>query len=127
MSRISIASTLLAVAIGATLGNPVPAADAASGERSVPGTVVPSTGTTVPAKPEPQGRPKGAARAPAVKAGSLSGTPNGDCAALHRQYARSQACFAPYRLTNGGLKPEAFRHCKQVENPAIKCSSAVAN
>ena len=59
------------------------------------------------------------------KAGSLSGPAANECTALRQEYAKSQACFAPYRLANGGLKPEAAARCKEVANPAPKCGSEV--
>ena len=34
-----------------------------------------------------------------------------DCAELLRRYRESQECFAPYRMANGGLRPEAFQLC----------------
>jgi hypothetical protein len=39
------------------------------------------------------------------------------CAAEKKKYRKSQACFAPYRTANGGLKPEAFQHCVEVKEP----------
>ena len=148
MSRKSIASGWVAAAAvcfgvaaggwtGAAFAADAPA-DPSSAGRSVPGTVVPSSGTTAPppsALP-PVPPPRLPARASSGTAGSLSGpagivgsgaSSSAECTALRREYARSQACFAPYRLANGGLKPEAFKRCKEVENPSVRCGSAVAN
>lgn len=44
-----------------------------------------------------------------------------DCAALFKAYYESQICFAPYKNANGTMKPGAFEHCKQVEDPTPKC------
>ncbi len=65
-------------------------------------------------------------RLPPATAGTIGDTTAGpDCPALWRRYLDSQACFEPYRLANGGLKPEAFRHCKVVVSPAPRCGSLV--
>ena len=64
-------------------------------------------------------------RRPAATAGSLSGANGPDCAALRRQYQQSQECFAPYRLANGGLKPEAAQRCKVVANPSPQCGPLI--
>ena len=128
----------LALAFTLIFADSLHAAEAPRAERAVPGTVVPSSGTTGPvdgaaSAPSPApvpGARAGSRAAPPVGAGSLSGSTTGeqaaDCAALRREYARSQACFAPYRLANGGMKPEAYRRCKPVENPAVTCGTAPA-
>ena len=43
------------------------------------------------------------------------------CPEAQRRYAESQACFAPYRLANGGIDAEAFRHCQAVKDPSPRC------
>ena len=103
------------------------AADPPSGDRSVPGEKVPSTGVTVPEQPAQPKLPKRPNRALPAKAtaGSMSGGEESDCDALRARYRRSQSCFAPYRLQNGGIKPEAYKFCEQVPNPSLKCGSAV--
>jgi hypothetical protein len=60
--------------------------------------------------------------APASTAGSVSasGTET-DCAALRRQYAESQACFAPFLNVNGSYKPGAFEKCTQIPDPSPRC------
>ena len=69
-------------------------------------------------------QPASQAAAPATRpatAGSLSGSPKNDCAALRARYMKSQACFEHYRLANGGLKREAFKHCRNVVDPSPNC------
>lgn len=39
------------------------------------------------------------------------------CEEAWRKYRESDACFAPYRLVNGGIKAEAFQHCAEVKQP----------
>jgi hypothetical protein len=41
------------------------------------------------------------------------------CRAEMRKYLESDACFARYRLANGGIKQEAYRYCTEVLQP--KC------
>ncbi len=41
------------------------------------------------------------------------------CREKWREYRESQACFAPYRLVNGGVKAEAFKYCKDVKQPEL--------
>ena len=64
---------------------------------------------------------------PAKTAGSLSGPAAPDCAALRKRYAASQACFAPYRLANGGVRREAFRKCRSMPDPALTCGPATVS
>jgi len=105
-----------------------PAADPPSGARATPGSVVPSSGTTAASAPESMPAPARPPRsAPGKTAGSLSGPPPADCAALRRRYAQSQACFSPYRLANGGIKPEAFKRCREMPDPALVCGPAVTS
>lgn len=117
-SRLGLGAFALALGIAAQA---VVAADAVGDERSVPGTVVPSTGTTAGAKAVDAAPVGNASRG----ASSSSDRTSLECRAMRRRYAQSQACFGRYRLANGGLKPEAFKHCKQLENPAVKCGSAI--
>jgi hypothetical protein len=46
--------------------------------------------------------------------GSLS------CDELWKQYEASYACFDPYRMGNGVLRPEAFEKCQEIK-PPDKC------
>ena len=39
------------------------------------------------------------------------------CEARWRRYHQSAACFAPFRVVGGGVKPEAFRYCADVPMP----------
>lgn len=39
------------------------------------------------------------------------------CEEQWQRYNASQACFAPYRLANGGIRPEAFDNCVAVPQP----------
>lgn len=41
------------------------------------------------------------------------------CKKAWKKYKKSQACFAPYRLVNGGIKAEAFKHCTEVKQPEL--------
>jgi hypothetical protein len=104
------------------------AADPPGDARATPGSVVPSTGTTaIPAEKVERPASATSAARPAKSAGSLNGPTTADCAALRKRYAESQACFAPYRLANGGIKPEAAKHCREVADPALKCGPATAS
>lgn len=44
-----------------------------------------------------------------------------DCAGWQQRYTASQECFAPFRLVNGGIRPEAFQKCTEVPDPAREC------
>lgn len=46
-----------------------------------------------------------------------------ECATLHRLYADSQSCFAPFR-TLFGIKAEAFQKCTERLDPSPKCGLA---
>lgn len=41
------------------------------------------------------------------------------CREEWKKYRASQACFARYRLANGGVRAEAFQHCKEVKQPEL--------
>jgi hypothetical protein len=45
------------------------------------------------------------------------------CATRRKRYAQSEACFARFRMKNRGLRPGAFKHCKQMKDPAGDCGS----
>jgi biotin carboxyl carrier protein len=62
--------------------------------------------------------PSSAASRAASRSGKLS---SAECASLWREYFKSQECFAPYRLSGGGIKAEAFDNCTQVVSPAQQC------
>jgi len=61
--------------------------------------------------------------AAAASAAASAGAPGNasDCASLRRQYAESQACFAPFLNVNGSYKPGAFEKCTQLPDPSPKC------
>lgn len=52
------------------------------------------------------------AQKPAVGAARKS-----SCEQEWTRFQQSEACFAPYRLANGGIKAEAFKVCKEVPTP----------
>lgn len=41
------------------------------------------------------------------------------CQEEWRKYRDSQACFARYRLVDGGLKVEAYKHCAEIKQPEL--------
>jgi hypothetical protein len=41
------------------------------------------------------------------------------CEKEWKKYRESEACFAPYRLANGGIKAEAFKHCTEIKQPKL--------
>ena len=43
------------------------------------------------------------------------------CQAKWREYNESYACFDPYRLVGGGIRPEAYDKCKVVKQPSEPC------
>jgi hypothetical protein len=58
-----------------------------------------------------------AASAPPPAARRAS-APQGDgCAAQWARYNAAYACMDPYRLANGGVRPEAFTQCPQLPQP----------
>ena len=62
------------------------------------------------------------AKRPAAGAGSLSGSsPDADCAVQRKRYLDSQACFERYRSSNGSVKPEGYKACRNVVDPAPRC------
>jgi len=79
-----------------------------------PISVSPGTQTNVPYEPR---------SVPAAAQGPKPAGPSpfASCAELQRRYLESQACFAPYRLANGGMDAEAFRHCIEVVDPSPRC------
>jgi hypothetical protein len=110
----------VAASVVSLLSLPSLAADPPAGARATPGTVAPSTGTTAPV-PDPARAASGNSPRPAKTAGSLSGRSPADCAAMRKRFAESQACFAPYRLANGAIRPEAYKRCHQMPDPSATC------
>jgi len=70
-----------------------------------------------------EGAPEEAANtgSPPVKNATTPANPSGNgnltCEQKWQRYNASQACFAPYRLANGGLRPGAYEHCEAVPEP----------
>jgi outer membrane biosynthesis protein TonB len=65
-----------------------------------------------------RGAPAG--QAPVARPSQSAGSQ--DCKARWAAYERSQACFAPYRTAEAGLKPEAFAACgADVVDPSPDC------
>lgn len=60
------------------------------------------------------------AAAPASAAAAASQPATGDhsCAAQWARYNAAYACMDPYRMVNGRIRPEAFEHCPQLDQPA---------
>ena len=46
-----------------------------------------------------------------------AGNSKSRCEEQWKRYRASQECFAPYRLADGGLKAEAFKHCTAIKQP----------
>lgn len=116
---------MVAMMICAWPGSKTFAAGQPEGVRSVPGSVVPSTGTTADYGASPKMQPS----LPSSSNAGLLGAPgqgNARCANLRKRYAQSEACFARYRMKNHGLRSGAFQHCKQLEDPSVECGLAAA-
>lgn len=77
--------------------------------------------TSVPATTAPGGTATsgGATTVPATSPGTA------ECMRLRQQFRDSQACFAPYRLAGGGIRPDAYRVCREVADPAPRCGPEV--
>lgn len=48
-----------------------------------------------------------------------SGDRNSRCREQWQKYRESEACFARYKIVNGGVKAEAFEHCAVVQQPGL--------
>ncbi len=46
-----------------------------------------------------------------------AGNSKSKCEEQWKRYRASQECFAPYRLADGGIKAEAFKHCTVIKQP----------
>ncbi len=59
----------------------------------------------------------------AVETPQLKDVPNtstnsrDNCEKQIQEYKKSQDCFAPYVIVGGGVKPEAFKYCKELKQP----------
>ncbi len=112
------ALVIVAMMMCAWPGSQTLAAGRPGGARSLAGTVWHSTRATTLSSGSYQEQSSPSA----LTAGSLTGNQhNGRCATLRRNYARSEACFARYRMRNRGLRPGAFQHCKQLKDPSTEC------
>jgi hypothetical protein len=100
------------------------AADFPDNERSVSGTVVPSRGTT-PGPSLSQTKPAPQPWSDNANSRSLAAQPDQRCTMLRKRYAQSQACFARFRMKNHGLRPGAFKQCKQMKDPSSDCGPPV--
>jgi hypothetical protein len=71
---------------------------------------------------EPEARPANPGAAPAnanTPAPMVSeNTADMTCEEQWQRYNASQACFAPYRMANGAIRPEAFDNCVAIPQPA---------
>lgn len=71
---------------------------------------------------EQRARAKSVEAAPAVPAKPKApATAAGDCVELHRQYQESLDCFAPYVMSNGATRAEAYTKCTVVKDPSDRC------
>jgi hypothetical protein len=48
------------------------------------------------------------------------------CDAQWIRFNASNACFGPYRLANGGVRPEAFQNCETVPYPTCPMPESLA-
>lgn len=48
-------------------------------------------------------------------------TESTDCGTRWRLFRESEACFGPFNTVGGGIKPEAFDYCNEIQSPALKC------
>lgn len=62
--------------------------------------------------------PKPAAPANANPPAVSENTADMTCEEQWTRYNASQACFAPYRMANGAIRPEAFDNCVVVPQPS---------
>ena len=46
------------------------------------------------------------------------------CEAAWKEYLASHECFAPYVTRSGGVRTEAYQHCKVVLDPSRACGPA---
>lgn len=70
-----------------------------------------------PVKSKVRHRSKSHSKSPAMPVSTVGKDKDSSCEAEKRKYRESEACFTPYRNTNGGIKAEAFKHCVEVKEP----------
>ena len=63
---------------------------------------------------------QGKTPAPTPAAGASAASVKLTCEQEWQRYDQSDACFAPFRNANGGIRAEAFKHCTEVSMP--KCN-----
>ena len=63
---------------------------------------------------QPAAAPPANSNTPAVSENTTDMT----CEEQWTRYNASQACFAPFRMANGAIRPEAFDNCVAVPQPA---------
>lgn len=44
-----------------------------------------------------------------------------DCTTRWRLFHESEECFGPFRTVGGGIKPEAFDQCNEIQSPLLRC------
>jgi len=81
-----------------------------------------------PALPKPRSAgvltptaPKAPAPPTVIKRPAQAVTESKDCAARWRLFRESEACFGPFNTLGGGIKPEAFDYCNEIQGPAFQC------
>jgi hypothetical protein len=107
-------------------GVQVHASDRSERDRFVAAPVGRDPGTNPDPASAKQGLPPLAPAAVSTSSVVAPGERPARCAALQKRYAKSEACFARYRMINRGLKPGAFKHCKQMTDPSAECGSFAA-
>lgn len=73
-------------------------------------------------KPAPLAKPE-QAQPVGIETPQLKDVPNtstnsrDNCEKQIQEYKKSQDCFAPFVIVGGGVKPEAFKYCKEIKQP----------
>ena len=57
---------------------------------------------------------------PSISAGAKRAKPS-SCEEEWKKFHDSAACFARYRIANGSVKAEAYKHCVEVKQPLALC------
>jgi hypothetical protein len=65
--------------------------------------------------------PTAATPAPLLKRPAERVSATTSCTTWWRLYRESQECFGPFRTVGGGVKPEAFDHCNEIQSPETRC------
>lgn len=72
----------------------------------------------LPASAASAAAPASAAAAASQSAAATPAVDDHSCAAQWARYNAAYACMDPYRMVNGRIRPEAFEHCPQLDQPA---------